>query len=77
MGGWKKGEYMMKSTRLFWQWITFSPTGGFHRETTQMGCPWSRPRVSLSIYLNLYLCSVGVSECRSVRRVRRVGVSEC
>ena len=25
------------------------------RETTQTGCPWSRPRVSLSIYLSIYL----------------------
>ena len=24
------------------------------RETTQTGCPWSRPRVSLSIYLFIY-----------------------
>ena len=24
------------------------------RETTQTGCPWSRPRVSLSIYLSIY-----------------------
>ena len=24
-------------------------------ETTQTGCPWSRPRVSLSIYLSIYL----------------------
>ena len=27
------------------------------RETTQTGCPWSRPRVSLSIYLSIYLIS--------------------
>ena len=25
------------------------------RETAQSGCPWSRPRVSLSIYLSIYL----------------------
>ena len=25
------------------------------RETTHTGCPWSRPRVSLSIYLSIYL----------------------
>ena len=27
------------------------------RETTQTGCPWSWPRVSLSIYLSIYLNS--------------------
>ena len=26
-----------------------------NRETTQTGCPWSWPRVSLSIYLSIYL----------------------
>jgi len=26
-----------------------------YRETTQTGCPWSWPRVSLSIYLSIYL----------------------
>ena len=26
------------------------------RETTQTGCPWSRPRVSLSIYLPIQAC---------------------
>ena len=25
------------------------------RETTQTGCPWSRPRVSLSLSLSVYL----------------------
>ena len=35
------------------------------RETTQTGCPWSGPRVSLSIYLSIYL---GRSVCGNGRR---------
>ena len=56
------------------------------RETTHTGCPWSRPRVSLSIYLSRYpnntfaqfgykTCSSchGTSPC-AARRLRRSAV---
>ena len=32
------------------------------RETTQIGCPWSRPRVSLSIHLSIWVWRVGPGE---------------
>jgi len=35
-------------------------------ETTPTGCPRSRPRVSLSIYLSIYLCFTPAGEPRQV-----------
>ena len=35
------------------------------RETTQTGCPWSRPRVSLSIYLEIDLRRLGSGRVRA------------
>eukprot|EP00964_Phaeocystis_antarctica_P020930 scaffold11583_cov54-Phaeocystis_antarctica.AAC.2 len=35
-----------------------------NRETTQTGCPWSRPRVSLSIYLSIHLFYFNTLFCK-------------